>query len=69
MTGLGNKELTERRQESLQRYYAFEEEQRKLTAEKTYEMDKTSVRQQMNIESNMRNYIEGTKEKMLQDEN
>ena len=32
--------------------------------DKTYEMDKISVRQQMNIESNMRGYIDGKKDEI-----
>jgi hypothetical protein len=45
MTGLSNAELTERRNKSLDEYYAWQEEQRKKTKDLTYEMDHESVRQ------------------------
>ena len=64
LSGLNGKELTERRNESFQRFYKWEEEQRQAARDKTYEMDKISVRQQMNIESNMRGYIDGKKEEI-----
>ena len=68
LTGLNGKELTVRRNESLDRFYKWEEAQRQSTREKTYEMDKISVKQQMKIESHMRGYLDGKKQEIHDEE-
>ena len=61
LSGLNQAELTERRNRSLDEYYAWQEAERKKTKELCYEMDHEAVRQHMAVESHQRTHIENTK--------
>ena len=57
-----------RRNESLQRFYEWQEDQRKATKMKTYEMEKNTVRKQMDVESFQRNTIDQAKQQIIKEE-
>ena len=57
-------ELTERRNRSLDEYYAWQEAERKKSRELTYEMDHESTRQHMAVETHQRNHIEKVKKEI-----
>ena len=64
LSGLNNAELTERRNRSLDEYYAWQEAERKKTRELTYELDHEATRQQMAVETHQREHIEKVKKDM-----
>ena len=51
LTGLSQAELTVRRNQSLDEYYAWQETERKKARDLTYEMDHEATRQMMAVES------------------
>ena len=51
LSGLNQAELTERRNRSLDEYYAWQEAERKKSRDLTHEMDHESTRQQMAVET------------------
>ena len=64
LSGLSQAELQERRNRSLDEYYAWQEAERKKTIELTHEMDHESVRQHMAVETHQREHIEKKKKEI-----
>ena len=64
ITGLNQAELTERRNKSLDDYYAYQEAERKKTIALTHFLDHEAVRQQMAVETHQREHIENTKKQI-----
>ena len=66
LTGLNNKELTERRNESIKRYDEYQKTLAKTTTSLTWEMDRLATTQQMQVEKHSREFLENTKKEIHQ---
>ena len=64
LTGLNNKELTERRNESIRRYDEYQKKRAEETTSLTWEMDRMATTQQMAVETHSREFLENTKKEM-----
>lgn len=65
--GMSRQELIKRREESMNRYNARKEIKFKAAQDKTYQLDKEVVKQQMKVEGHQRKHIKNEKKK-LQDQ-
>jgi hypothetical protein len=63
---LNNKELTERRNESIKRYDEYQKTLAKTTTSLTWEMDRLATTQQMQVEKHSREFLENTKKEIHQ---
>ena len=56
-TGISGPELTLRRNDSLDQYYALQAEKKKAAIQKTYDLDKHVIQSQMKVETHQRDMI------------
>ena len=66
LTGLNNKELMERRNESIKRYDEYQNKLAKQTTSLTWEMDREATTKQMQVEAHSRDFLENSKKEMHQ---
>jgi len=62
--GMSRQELIKRREESMNRFNKRKEIKFKAAQERTYELDKETVRQQMKVEGHQRKHIKNEKKKL-----
>jgi hypothetical protein len=62
--GMSRQELIKRREESMVRFNKRKEIKFKAAQEKTYELDKETVKQQMKVEGHQRKHIKNEKKKL-----
>jgi len=64
LSSLSNEELTVRRNDSLKRYYEFQEQEYKKTADLAYKHDSIAINKQMKVETYQRDYLENKKKEI-----
>lgn len=62
ISGLSREEVTERRNDSVQRHQEYKEAEFKKTADRKYKLEGETVKKQMQVENNQREQISTAKE-------